>query len=201
MQRDDGLTYGRAMSERKRERWHDPRKKKTKKKTKKQSLSSPSVSPHSSLHGDNWISRRLILVCAGCRRDIPTADGRVSFGGGSEARWQKWDFHSFSVKLPLTPSDNKPGEALDRLGKAAWGYAGLWGEEAAAVPPVNRIPLFQLLLIPKVWRVWRVRFQMILADKRWWLQRGSCFTGTWRGPSHLITGSLWSRSLQVRGGW
>lgn len=71
----------------------------------------------------------------------------------------------FSVKLPLTPSDNKPGEVLGPLGKAAWGYAGLWREEAAAGSPVNRIPLFQLLLIPEGWCVWRVWFQMILADK------------------------------------
>lgn len=106
MRRDDGLTYGRATSERvtARENVSDDttRRKKTKK-NKEAVFVIPSVSPHSSFRGDNWISRRLILVCAGCRRDIPTADGRVSLGGGSEARRQKWDFHPFFSQTASDP--------------------------------------------------------------------------------------------------
>ena len=64
-----------------------------------------SVSPTS--HRDNWISRRVTLVCPGCRRDIPSADGGVSFGCGSEARGRKMRFPLLSVKLLLTPCDQK----------------------------------------------------------------------------------------------
>lgn len=84
-----------------------------------------SVSPPSpSFHRDNWISRRVTLVCPGCQRDIQT----VSFGGRSEARGQKWDLQPFSVKLLLTTA-TKTWRIAPLLRKSSVGVHRVCGEK------------------------------------------------------------------------
>lgn len=120
-------------------------------KTKIHSSSSAHFSSILVLRTDNWISSRVTLVCPSSRRDIPSADSTVSFGGGSEAQEQKWDFQLFSVKLPVTPCDTKSWRIAppwkEKQHKVMW---GLWSGEAAAAAAtcVQKIPLFLLCLIP-----------------------------------------------------
>lgn len=62
---------------------------------------------------------------------------------------QKWDFQPFSVKLRLTPSDKKLENRSAAKGKVSVGLCRVCREEAAAIAPVQRIPLFQLFFDPE----------------------------------------------------
>lgn len=158
MQCDDGLAYGQAVSEPAllRKTWAT-----TQLENKDPVIVIPSVSPTS--HRDNWISRRVALVCPGCRRDIPSADGGVSFGCGSEARGQKWDFQSFSVKLLLTPCDQKLENRSTIKEKERGVIQGEKTQQQQSLQYRGSL-YFSSVWSPKGCRLWWARFQIILAD-------------------------------------
>lgn len=145
------------------------------------------------------------LVRPGCWRDIPSADGEVSFGRWSEANRQKWDFQAFFSQTASDPQWQKAGESLHRQGSVAWGYAGSVEWRSSSSHLCTEDPFISALFDPN-WLMVCVCVVCLVLNYSGRLMfkvtEGVLFHGEIeRGPSHLlclIIGSLWSHSLKVQ---